>query len=68
VTPVPAAIDIDAILADLNAAGWLDYKIEVVCGFSRGYIAQLKRRDDRDVFYRHGARLYNFWLDECSST
>lgn len=60
---IPAVIDIDRIIADLNRAGWLDYKIEVACGFARGYVAQLKRREDRDVLYKHGARLFNFWED-----
>lgn len=60
---IPAALDVDQMLADLNAVGWLDYKIEIACGFSKGYIAQLKRREDREVFYKHGARLYNFWFD-----
>lgn len=61
---IPTALDIDKILLDLNEAGWLDYKIELACGFSKGYIAQLKRREDREVFYKHGARLYNFWADQ----
>lgn len=61
---IPPAIDVDQILADLNAAGWPDYKIEMACGFSRTYVAQLRRRQDREVLYKHGARLYNFWYDQ----
>jgi hypothetical protein len=61
---IPAAIDIDQILADLARVGWLDYKIEIACGFSRGYIAQVKRRDDPKMLYPHAARLYNFWSSQ----
>lgn len=61
---IPANIDTSHILRDLNDWGWRDYKIEVACGFSKGYIAQVRCRNVKEMTYVRAARLYNFWLAE----
>ena len=64
---IPAFIDHHAIIAELNRWGIRDYKIELICGFSLGYIAQLKRTGQfrmQNMSYPRAARLYNFWVDE----
>ena len=60
---IPADIDHRIILAELNEIGWKDYKIDMACGFSNGYCAQLKK-NIRLMTYQRAARLYNFWEDE----
>ena len=60
---IPASLDIQQMLADLHANGWKDYKIEMACGFSVGYDAQLRCGNIQQITYQRGARLYNFWLD-----
>lgn len=62
--PLPAHIDHLSILADLRDWGWLDSKIETVCGFSNGYVARLRCKDVTAMSYFRAARLYNFWLDQ----
>lgn len=61
---IPANIDHVSIVADLNARGLKDFKIETICGFSSGYIAQLKCGNVKQMTYQRAARLYNFWLSE----
>ena len=61
---IPANIDHRAIIAELNAWGLRDYKIEAICGFSVGYVAQLKCGNIEQMTYQRAARLYNFWCDE----
>ena len=61
---IPANIDHVAILLELNAWGLRDYKIEAICGFSVGYVAQLKCGNVQQMTYQRAARLYNFWFDE----
>jgi hypothetical protein len=61
---IPANIDTVHILRDLNEWGWRDYKIEMACGFSKGYIAQVRCRNVKEMTYARAARLYNFWLAE----
>jgi len=61
---IPLTIDRTAILADLNTWGFGDYKIEAICGFSIGYVAQLKCGNIGHMSYERAARLYNFWEDE----
>ena len=63
--PIPVEIDVQQILADLAAAGWVDYKIEVKCGLSQGYIYQVREGKIKKLSYQNAARLYNFWLEEC---
>jgi len=61
---IPVEIDVSAILADLNRWGWRDFKVETVCGFSSGYVAQIKCGNVRMMAYQRAARLYNFWCAE----
>jgi len=61
---IPAQIDTTQILCDLNQWGWRDYKIELACGFAKGYIAQVRCRNVKDMSYARAARLYNFWIAE----
>lgn len=61
---IPVEIDVAAIVKDLNSWGWVDYKIEVACGFSHGYIAKVRQGCRLMRPYQHSARLYNFWEEE----
>lgn len=61
---IPANIDHVAIVQDLNAMGLRDAKIELVCGFSQGYVAAIKSGRVSQMIYQRAARLYNFWCDE----
>lgn len=61
---IPANIDHHAILADLNTWGWSDYKIGMSCGFSDGYVAQLKCDNIKEMGYQKASRLFNFWESE----
>ena len=61
---IPANIDHVAIVADLNQWGIGDYKIEMICGFSVGYVNHLKTGGVRQMAYQRAARLYNFWFEE----
>lgn len=61
---IPVELDISGILADLNRWGWRDFKVETVCGFSSGYVAQIKCGNVRMMAYQRAARLYNFWSSE----
>jgi hypothetical protein len=58
------AIDSKQLIEDLSKWGWLDFKIETVCGFSRGYVAQIRCGNIKEMSYARAARLYNFWLEE----
>ena len=58
---IPAQIDHQAIISDLKGWGWCDFKIEMACGFSSGYIAQLKCGNIQEMGYQKAARLFNFW-------
>ena len=58
---IPAEIDAKALIAELNTWGWKDYKIEVACGFSSGYIAQIRCGNVQMLAYQRAARLFNFW-------
>jgi hypothetical protein len=61
---IPANIDHVSIIAELNAWGLRDYKIELICGFSVGYVAQLKCGNVAQMTYQRAARLFNFWEEE----
>lgn len=56
--------DYQRILDDLRTEGWKDYKIEIACGFSVGFIAQLRRRHMADMLGQNAVRLHNLWADE----
>lgn len=57
-------IDHVQIIKDLNAWGWRDFKIDTVCGFSAGYVAQIKCGNVRSMAHERAMRLYNFWEQE----
>jgi hypothetical protein len=61
---IPANIDHVAICHDLNEWGIKDYKIEMICGFTEGYVHHLKTGGVRQMAYQRAARLYNFWFEE----
>ena len=61
---IPAHIDHQAIIKDLNALGHKDYSIEMLCGYSIGYVAQLKCGNIQRMSYDRAARLYNIWVEE----
>jgi hypothetical protein len=61
---IPANIDYRAIVVELNAWGILDSKIELICGFSQGYVRHMKNGIYFDMTYQRAARLYNFWCEE----
>ena len=65
---IPAQIDMLAIIADLRTLGWPDYKIEIVTGLGRGYIAQCRFGNIKCPAYDKAARLYNFWVQETQVT
>ncbi len=58
---LPPALDHVSMLDDLRKWGWADYKIEMACGFSRGYVAQLRCSNISEMSYNRAARLFNFW-------
>ena len=61
---IPVEIDAPQLISDLNRWGWRDFKIETVCGFSSGYIAQIKHGTLKKLSYQRAARLFNFWEEE----
>jgi hypothetical protein len=61
---IPPNLDYTQIIRDLNALGWRDYKIEIACGWTKGYVSQVKAGNMSEMFYPRAARLYNFWHDE----
>lgn len=63
---IPANIDHVQIIYDLNKWGIKDAKIEMFCGFSKGYVIHIKSGDVSQMIYARAARLYNFWFDEKS--
>jgi hypothetical protein len=64
---IPAKLDIEQILDDLERWGWLRYKIEVYCGMSAGYVTRLRDGGIQNVSYVYGARLHNLWVSESES-
>lgn len=61
---IPIEIDALKMIADLNDWGWKDFKIETVCGFTRGYVAQIRCGNVKMLAYQRAARLFNFWETE----
>ncbi len=61
---IPVEIDAVQIINDLNKWGWRDFKIETVCGFTRGYVAQIRCGNVKMMAYQRAARLFNFWEEE----
>jgi hypothetical protein len=65
---IPVDIDVPAILVDLTANGWSARSIEMVCGFSNGYVAWLTNQVQPRMQYKRAARLYNLWCSEQDAT
>ena len=63
---IPVEIDALQLIADLNEWGWKDFKIETVCGFTRGYVAQIRCGNVKMLAYQRAARLFNFREEEQS--
>ena len=61
---IPVKIDVAQIVAELNAWGWLDFKIETCCGLGRGYISQVRCGNIKNPEYGKAARLFNFWEEQ----
>lgn len=61
---IPANIDHAGIIEDLNRWGINDYKIEMICGMSKGHVHHLRSSGVQRMTYQLAARLYNFWYDE----
>lgn len=63
---IPESIDPLKLIAELNAAGWRDYKIEIACALPVGYISNVKSRKVKNPRYRHAAALMNFHAENVS--
>jgi hypothetical protein len=61
---MPYDIDVKAILADLRAMGWADQKVEILLGFSSGYIDKLRNGPNQCKAFQNRARLFSFWEEE----
>lgn len=61
---IPANIDYCAIVRELVTWGIVPSKIELICGFSQGYVSHMLEGRYKDMTYQRAARLYNFWWDE----
>ena len=56
---IPEKIDPIAMIHDLNGWGMKDSKIEFACGFSVGYVSQIKCGNLKRMSYPKGAALFN---------
>lgn len=65
--PIPAKLDLEEILRNLNEWGFKDYKIEMACGWGEGYVSHLKAGRIISVRFESGARLFNLWRDELAA-
>jgi hypothetical protein len=55
------------LVNDLNSWGWRDFKIDTVCGFTQGYVNQIRRGNIVEMSHTRAVRLYNFWEEEAAS-
>lgn len=58
---ISETIDPVAMFDTLNAWGWKDYVIEEGCRFSKGYIAQVRCGNIREMGHPKFIRLFNFY-------
>lgn len=65
---IPTEINAIAVLDELNRLGWRDYKIEMECGFSRGYVPQIRNGNIQVPGYTATAKLLNLLERERSRT
>lgn len=57
---IPDKINYLQLLNELNAVGWLDYKIGLAIDLDKEYISQLRSGRIKRPSYEYSARLYNF--------
>ena len=62
---IPSEIDALKLIEDLLQKGYNDNRLEIVCGFSQGYIAAIRDGRVKQMAYQRAARLYNIWCEEC---
>ena len=60
---IPEDVNWLGVLDELNRLGLKDGKIELLCDFTAGYIAQIRCGNTKKLGYEKGARLMNL-LDE----
>lgn len=56
---IPEEINILAVLNELHDLGWKDSMVEVECGYTRGYIAQIRCGNMEMPTYPKAAKLLN---------
>jgi hypothetical protein len=61
---IPTQINAVAVLDELNKLGWRDTKIEVACGFSKGYVSQLRSGYVHTPSFPNAALLLNLLEQE----
>lgn len=61
---IPAHLDFNALIADLEGVGLCRSKIEYLCGFSECYLSHVTRGKISDMTYRRAAKLYNLHARE----
>lgn len=64
---MPYDIDVRQILDDLKALGWKDQKLEILLGFSSGYIDKLRNGPRFCKAFQNRARLFALWEEESSA-
>lgn len=56
---IPEEINVLSVLSELHTLGWKDYKIEMACGYTRGYVAQMRCGNVEMPAYEKAAKLLN---------
>lgn len=56
---IPEDIDVLKILSELQSLGWKDCMIEMECGYTRGYVAQIRFGSVLMPAYPKAAKLLN---------
>lgn len=56
---IPVNVNVVELLDELNRLGWRDYKVEIECGFTKSYIAQIRNGNVVKPGYANVAKLLN---------
>lgn len=56
---IPEEINVLAVLEELRRLGWKDCMIEMECGYTRGYVAQIRFGSVQMPAYPKAAKLLN---------
>lgn len=56
---IPTTIDVLALINELNGYGLRDHAIEIVCGLTQGYVAQVRCGNIKRPNYEYAAKIYN---------